>query len=83
MVNKTHLVPGIPALIKSQVIIFEPTCAYAWWALMRHFLSVRLLLDQKLSRQNSYLKYMMYHESLQANLFMGASAPLPQTSCMC
>ena len=27
-------------------------------------------------------KYTMYHESLQANLFMGASAPLPQTNCI-
>ncbi len=33
------------------VVIFEPTCDYAWWALIRRFLSVRLSLDKNQTRQ--------------------------------
>ncbi len=33
--------------VRQKSNIFEPTCAYAQWALMHHFASVRLLLDQK------------------------------------
>ncbi len=37
--------------------VFEPTCAYARWALMHHFPSVwRLLLDQNSLDKNSYLR---------------------------
>ncbi len=37
------------------MLIFEPTCAYARWALMHRLASVRLSLDQNSLDKNSYL----------------------------
>ncbi len=41
-------------LVNGKMHIFEPTCAYAWWALRHHFPSVRCpLLDQNSLDKNS------------------------------
>ncbi len=38
------------------MMMFEPTCANAWWAHMHCFLSVRYVARPKLLEKNSYLK---------------------------
>ena len=49
-VTPAHAVPNGP-----RGLVFEPTCATAWWALMHHFLSVRLDLTKSQTRKINHI----------------------------